>query len=163
MPFIKCQNVQVGKKFILRLVTLFMFGVSHIEIIVQIALSLQAVIYNLHNHFCMAELLPQNNFFNKSESTLVFNGLFDVSCVINKLSPRYIPFRSYISNLYNILSILLFSFTMLSSYDSFILFHALHILVRCHTLFSPLLRRSTHVSYTYLIIIIYYNCLTFWC
>ncbi len=38
-----------------------MFGVSHIEIIVQIALSLQAVIYNLHNHFCMAELLHTNN------------------------------------------------------------------------------------------------------
>ena len=34
-----------------------MFGVSHIEMIVQIALNLRAVTCNLYNHFCMAELL----------------------------------------------------------------------------------------------------------
>ncbi len=57
MPIHKVPEYTSRLKFILRLVTLFMFGVSHIEMIVQIALSLQAVTYNLHNHFCMAELL----------------------------------------------------------------------------------------------------------
>ena len=36
-----------------------MFGVSPIEMIVEIALSLLAVMCNFHNHFCPAELLPQ--------------------------------------------------------------------------------------------------------
>ncbi|MBQ1392309.1 MAG: hypothetical protein IIY81_01990, partial [Lachnospiraceae bacterium] len=35
----------------------FMFGVSPIEMIVEIALSLLAVMCNFHNHFCPAELL----------------------------------------------------------------------------------------------------------
>ncbi|MBQ1393567.1 MAG: hypothetical protein IIY81_08550, partial [Lachnospiraceae bacterium] len=35
----------------------FMFGVSQIEMIVEIALSLLAVMCNFHNHFCPAELL----------------------------------------------------------------------------------------------------------
>ena len=34
-----------------------MSGVSPIEMIVEIALSLPAVMYNFHNHFCPAELL----------------------------------------------------------------------------------------------------------
>ena len=34
-----------------------MFGVSPIEMIVEIALSLLAVMCNFHNHFCPAELL----------------------------------------------------------------------------------------------------------
>ena len=37
----------------------FMFGVSPIEMIVEIALSLLAVMCNFHNHFCPAELLPK--------------------------------------------------------------------------------------------------------
>ena len=36
-----------------------MFGVSPIEMIVEIALSLLAVMCNFHNHFCPAELLPK--------------------------------------------------------------------------------------------------------
>jgi len=35
-----------------------MMGVRLIELIVQIVLSEQAPTYNLHNQFCMAELLP---------------------------------------------------------------------------------------------------------
>ena len=37
----------------------FMFGVSPIEMIVEIALSLLAVMCNFHNHFCPAELLQK--------------------------------------------------------------------------------------------------------
>ena len=37
-----------------------MFGVSPIEMIVEIALSLLAVMCNFHNHFCPAELLLNN-------------------------------------------------------------------------------------------------------
>ena len=38
-----------------------MFGVSPIEMIVEIALSLLAVMCNFHNHFYPAELLQQKN------------------------------------------------------------------------------------------------------
>ena len=47
----------IWRKFILWLDTLFMSGVSHIEIIIHIALSLRAVTCYVLNYFCMAELL----------------------------------------------------------------------------------------------------------
>ena len=43
-----------------------MSGVSPIEMIVEIALSLPAVMCNFHNHFCPAELLQKMNLFSVS-------------------------------------------------------------------------------------------------
>ena len=47
-----------------------MFGVRQIDMIVQIALSLRAVTCNLHNYFCMAELLPYCIFWHFVNDTL---------------------------------------------------------------------------------------------
>jgi len=66
MPFIICQNIHC-KQIIYGLAgKLFMSGVRPIEIIIQYALSEQALTSILHNHFCMAELLPQICFKNKN-------------------------------------------------------------------------------------------------
>ncbi len=47
-----------------------MSGVSQIEMIVEIALSLPAVMCNFHNHFCPAELLQKK--LKKMKKVLAF-------------------------------------------------------------------------------------------